>query len=294
MSMNGTERIRAVLSGQPVDKIPVSIWKHLPREDRDVEKFTAKIIELTDENDYDFVKIQVSAAYLVEAYGAEIDFNDKEDANYSLEGNTYKNGMFIIKKYPIESIEDLDKIQPIDVYTNPVIQRDAQVFRNVIAHYRGTKPVVHTLFTALTWLERFTSGGAVAVQEFIRRDRAAVHRALKNINEVNKKLVDLYVKEGISGFFFATTYTSPLTISDENYKEFVREYELDLLNYIKGKTWFNILHIHGNINLNIENFIDYPVEAINWEDIAEGINPKRLISATKLRSLTDKVLIGGI
>ena len=292
--MNGTERIKAVLNGQPVDKIPVSLWKHVPQEDRDIEKFTKKTIELTDENDFDFVKIQISAAYLTEAYGADIEFNDKEGADYSLTGKTPIGVMFNIKKYPVESIEDLDKIQPINVKESQVLQRDIQVSRNVTEHYKGTKPVIHTLFSALTWLHYFTRGGADTVKGFIEKDREAVHRFLKNINEVNKRLVDAYVEAGVAGFFFATSYTSSQVISDEDYREFCIEYDLDVLNYIKGKTWFNILHIHGNADLNIENYLDYPVEAFNWEDVAEGIAPERLTSAAKLRSLTDKVLIGGI
>ena len=292
--MNGTERIKAVLNGQPVDRIPISLWRHVPKEDRDIEKFTQKTIELTDENDYDFVKIQINAAYLTEAYGADIEFNDKEGADYNMTGKVPLDVMFTVKKYPVESIEDLDKIKPINVKENQVIQRDVQVSRNVTEHYAGTKPVIHTLFSAFTWLHYFTKGGAVTVKEFIAKDREAVHRFLKNINEVNKRLVDAYVEAGVAGFFFATSYTSPQVISDEDYKEFCKAYDLDVLNYIKGKTWFNILHIHGNADLNIENYLDYPVEAFNWEDIAKGIDSEKLTNATKLRSLTDKVLIGGI
>lgn len=294
--MTGTERIKAVLEGRKPDRVPISLWKHVPIVDRDVKRFTEKIIELTDTDDYDFVKIQVSAAYLTEAYGADIEFNDKEDADYSGYGINPQITMFKIHKYPIENAADIAGIQPINVRESKVLQRDHQVFKNVLEYYHGTKPVIFTLFNALTWLQYFSKNGAAATVQYLVENKEEVHQFLRNINEVNKQLVDWYVELGVDGFFFADRFTTDSIITKSAFEEFVRPYDLEILNYIheKKSAWFNILHIHGNVDLNIQNYLDYPVEAFNWEDVAEGEDEKKLISAKALRALTDKVLIGGI
>lgn len=294
--MTGTERIKAVLEGKKPDRVPVSLWKHVPIVDRDIKRFTEKTIELTDTDDYDFVKIQVSAAYLTEAYGADIEFNDKEDTDFSGYLTNPQITMFKIIKYPIESAEDIKKIKPIDVRNSKVLQRDHEVFKNVLEYYHGTKPVLFTLFNALTWLQYFSRNGAAGTVQYLVENKEEVHQFLRNINDVNKQLVDWYVELGIDGFFFADRFTTDSIITESAFNEFVRPYDLEILNYIheKKSAWFNILHIHGNADLNINHYLDYPVEAINWEDIADGVDSDKLISAKKLRSLTDKVLIGGI
>ncbi len=38
------------------------------------------------------------------------------------------------------------------------------------------------------------------------------------------------------------------------------------LAYIKGKTWFNLLHVHGDKHLLFDQCLDYEVQAFNWED----------------------------
>lgn len=294
--MTGTERIRAILEGKTPDRVPISLWKHVPIVDRDVKRFTEKTIELTDNDDYDFVKIQISAAHLTEAYGAEIEFNDKEDADFSTYEKSPQITMFKVLKYPIEKAEDISKIQEINVRENAVLQRDHAVFENVLNYYHGTKPVLFTLFNALTWLQYFSKNGAASTVQYLVENKEEVHQFLRNINNVNKQLVDWYVELGVDGFFFADRFTTNSIITESAFNEFVRPYDLELLNYIheKKSAWFNILHVHGNADLNIKQYLDYPVEAINWEDLAAGVDEDKLISAKQLRELTDKVLIGGI
>lgn len=286
--MNGRERIEAILNGKPFDKAAASAWMHVPAVDRDPEAFAEAMIRFNDEYDWDLVKVQLNAFYITEAYGADIEFFQQPPLKFQRIKKLAE-----VKKYPIETLEDLKNLKKITVKESPVLQRDVKAVGKIVEHYKNTKVVIPTLFSAYSWLSGMTAGKEETVKKFITQDREAVHAALGILNEVNKSVVDAYVEAGVDGFFFATSYTSPLVVTEEEFEEFHRAYDEPLLEYINQKTWFNMLHVHGNADLYIEKLVKYPVQSINWENVSEGIRPERLTSAAKLRSLTDKVLVGG-
>lgn len=286
--MNGTERVKALLNNQKADRVLTATWMHVPAVDRNPEKFAKKIIELAEKYDSDIVKIQQNANYVPEAYGQDLKFFENPPLKYQK-----VKKLFEVNKYLITSIEDVRNLKSLVAKDSPVIQREALSIKLIAEHFKGEKPVLPTLFSSYSYLAFFTEGGKDKVAEFIEEDREAVHKALAIINDFNKQVVDEFVEAGADGFFFATSFTSPNAVSEEIYEEFNRKYDLELLNHIHEKTWFNMLHVHGNADLYIDKLVDYPVEAINWENNTWGIPFEKLTSAKTLRSLTDKILIGG-
>ena len=73
--MTGTQRIRALLEGGPIDRTPIGGWYHMPLVDRNVTDFTRELIASTDLNRWDFIKIMTNGHFYTEAYGGEIDFS---------------------------------------------------------------------------------------------------------------------------------------------------------------------------------------------------------------------------
>ena len=49
--MTGTQRIKALLDGSPIDRTPIGGWYHMPLVDRNVTDFTRELIASTDLND---------------------------------------------------------------------------------------------------------------------------------------------------------------------------------------------------------------------------------------------------
>jgi uroporphyrinogen decarboxylase len=76
-------------------------------------------------------------------------------------------------------------------------------------------------------------------------------------------------------------------MSLKEYEEFGRAYDLQVLDVVKDKMWFNIMHMHGSTPM-FELMEKYPVQAINWHD--------RLVDITLKdgRSKSNKILIGGV
>ena len=58
--MTGTQRIKALLDGSPIDRTPIGGWYHMPLVDRNVTDFTRELIASTDLNKWDFIKIMTT------------------------------------------------------------------------------------------------------------------------------------------------------------------------------------------------------------------------------------------
>jgi len=281
--MSATSRIKALLAGEQLARPAIAGWFHLPLVDRDPGAFIQETIRLTDENQWDFVKVMSNGHYLAEAYGADIQFPDDP---------TQWSGVF--RRYPITGVQDLATL-PVLGRDNPVLARETGIVRGLVNHYRGDVPVIATLFTPLTWLQELTqSTRPEPILAFLRQHPQAVRHALDAVLQTNLNFLDALLDAGIDGIFLATQFARSDLLSAEEFHAFCRPYDEALLNHVKGKTWFNILHIHGEHHLLFEPYLNSPVQAFNWENVPYGVPDEQRTRVADLRARTDKVLIAGI
>ena len=76
-------------------------------------------------------------------------------------------------------------------------------------------------------------------------------------------------------------------VTKEQYERFMRPFDLELLNAIKGRGECHILHAHGS-KLYLDRLLDYPVQALSWADLNGGP------SIAEVRKRTPLALMGGI
>ncbi|MBI2562151.1 MAG: hypothetical protein HYW08_07130 [candidate division NC10 bacterium] len=61
--MTKIERVRAALAGKPVDRPPVSFWRHVPEVDHTAQGLADAMLAFQRRWDLDFIKIMSSAVY---------------------------------------------------------------------------------------------------------------------------------------------------------------------------------------------------------------------------------------
>ena len=282
--MTQTERIRAMVEHKPVDRVGLSGWVHMPMVDRNVKDFTKATIDFTDNMGWDFIKLMSNGHYFAEAYGAQIRWRN-DPREWSGE----------ILRYPVRSAADAAALPVLDPTQNPVFQREIQLARNVVDHYQGRVPVLATIFTPLTWLQEMSSSCQPApMLRMIAEHPKEVHKALEALLETNLRLLDQFMDAGIDGIFLSTQFGAGNLLSREAREEFCHPYDRALLEHIKNRTWFNMLHVHYCEDLVMEEYMDYPVQAFNWENCTACPDMSKLTSIRQVRQMTDKVIIGGI
>jgi len=67
--MDKRERLQAAIKGEPVDRVPVALWRHFPVDDQRPEDLAAATIEFQTQYDFDFVKVTPSSSFCLRDWG---------------------------------------------------------------------------------------------------------------------------------------------------------------------------------------------------------------------------------
>lgn len=281
--MYGSERIRALLENKPIDRSPIASWYHFPLVDHNITDFSKALINSAEFFDWDFVKIMTCGHFMTEAYGADITYSTNPHQWYGT-----------VNRYPVQRIEDLANVGVLDI-DNPMMVRELEIVRILKKHFQGEKPLIATIFNPITSLQEITSSlNPKPIQEFIQQDTAAVKAALDNIHKTNLRYLDALIEAGIDGIFLANQFSQADRLTDEQYAQLVRPYDDAVWDYLKGRTWFNMAHVHGTTDLRMDQYLHPDLQALNWENCPHGVAPEHTASMAKVSKMTSQVLITGI
>lgn len=256
--MTKRERIQAAIAGDPVDRVPYSLWSHLPMIDLDPVKNAEHTYDFYKKYDVDILKTMNNGMYSVEDFGAKTDFSDIP-----------KGGVAKITDTPVKEPEDWLKIEPVSV-NEGALAREQRYLKLLLDKTKGEVPVIFTVFSPLTTANKLCP----SMMDHIRQGHGdKVKQALKAITETTCGLVQRVIELGADGIFFATQLSSYNLTEESFYREYGMPYDLAVLAASSG--WCNVLHGHGK-NIMFPLLRKYPVQIFNWHaweslpDIAEA------------------------
>lgn len=265
------ERLERAIDHQDVDRMPIALWRHWPVDDQSADSLVRATLEYQQRFDFDFVKVTPSHTFSVADWG----------------GRTSFQGRVIGDRSHLERVvgrpSDLDALELLDVHRGQ-LGMQLEALRRVIDAVGPDVPVIATVFNPLGVL-RYLAGDDAYVLH-LRREPQLVHRALGVIAETYVRYVSEAVKLGVAGIFLSSAAIGYRVMSVAEYQEFGTPYDLQVLTPASG-CWLNILHLHPPEPM-FDLAIDYPVQALNWDD---RTTPPTLGEA---RARTNKLLLGGI
>ncbi|MFY9612544.1 MAG: uroporphyrinogen decarboxylase family protein [Tissierellaceae bacterium] len=270
--MTKKERIIAAINKEEVDRIPFSIWYHVPHVDQDPVALAEETIRQAHLYDVDFIKMMPFGNYGAHDFGLSCTFYCTEDQPV------------LERKFAIDDVKEWAELEAVPGYFGSH-GKQVQYAKELRKQLKGEEiPYVQTIFSPLTTAKKLAGD---RVLEDLRTHPEYVHKALQAITETTIDFVKLNIKEGVAGFFFATQCATTDLLTVEEYEEFGKKYDLQVMEAFKDETYFNIIHAHGD-NTMFELLADYPVQCINWHD--RWAEP----TMAEARKITDKCLLGGI
>ncbi|MDO5041406.1 MAG: uroporphyrinogen decarboxylase family protein [Peptoniphilus sp.] len=270
--MTKKERVLAAINKEKVDRIPFSIWFHMPEVDQDAVALAEKTIEYAHLYDVDFIKMMPYGNYGAHDFGLSCTF-------YCTETQPVFE-----RKFAINSVEEWNELEAVPGYFGEH-GKTLQFAKELQKQLKGEEiPYVQTIFSPLTTAKKLAG---MRIFDDLRSNPEYVHHALEEITKTTIDFVKANKKYGVAGFFFASQCSSTDFMTEEEYKEFGTKYDLQVLEACNEDTYFNIVHIHGD-NTMFELLADYPVQCINWHD------RWTVPSMEEARKITDKCLLGGI
>lgn len=270
--MSKKERIMAALKGEEVDRIPFSIWYHVPHADQDPVHLAEVQIQQAYLYDLDFIKMMPFGNYSAHDFGLSCTFY------------CTRTQPVLERKFAIDSPKEWIELEPLPGYFGSH-GKQLQFAKELKKQLKGVEiPYIQTVFSPLTTAKKLAGN---RVFDDMRAYPDYLHHALRVITETTIDFVKYNIELGVAGFFFATQCATRDFMTEEEYEEFGVKYDLQVINAFKDGTYFNVLHIHGD-NTMFERLAKYPVQCINWHDRWAGP------TMAEARRITNKCLLGGI
>lgn len=275
------QRVKAAKEGRILDRPAFVAWgPHMSLVDRNVKDFTEATIAYENSYQFDFIKLMSNGMYFTEDFGQKI-----KPASHIMD-DTWLN----VSVNAVNDPHEWAKLKAPDVKKG-ALAREVEVCKRLCDYYQGDVPVLPTIFSPFIWMGEMTGG-------YFRQETIVAHfkysekycrPALEMIAETNEKLMEEFIAAGASGFFFGYQCGMAKLMGKEMFEKFGKKYDIQNIEAIKSKTWFNMAHVcHGDAETS-EWFLDYPVDAFNWTD-----QDPAMYSLGEMRKRTDKVLIGGL
>src|SRR5436190_5172276 len=256
--MNKVQRINAALHNQPVDRPPVSLWRHFYECERTAEDLAGAMLAFHKKYDWDWMKVNPRASYHVEGWGVKVDYGNAGPLDHPK-----------VVEYPIQSAADWGKLRPLSV-TEGVLDEQVEALERICEALAGEAYVLETIFNPLSIAADMVANEQQILDD-MRNNPQALKDALEVITETFTNFARECIKEGANGIFFATTeWASRDRLNEEQWEEWGRPYDLRVLKAVQGAP-FNVLHVCKNNNL-LYCLPDYPVQAIN-SPVASPGNP---------------------
>lgn len=184
--MTKKERIEAVILGEHVDRIPYSLWSHLPGIDLDPVANAEHTYDFYKTYDVDILKTMNNGMYSVEDFGVKVDYSEIE-----------KGGVAKIVDTPVKTPEDWEKVTSVSV-NEGALAREQKYLRLLLDKTQGEVPVVFTIFSPLTTASKLCPDMMKHIQ---KGHGERVKKALTAITETTCALVQRVIEMGADGIF---------------------------------------------------------------------------------------------
>jgi uroporphyrinogen decarboxylase len=248
-SITHRERIENCLNGDTPDRTPIALWRHFPVDDQAPDGLARAVIEFQQIYDFDLVKVTPASSYCIKDWGVEDEWR----------GSTEGTRQYVRKA--INLPEDWHNLQVLDPYKG-ALGKQLSCLKIICDELGLDIPVLQTIFSPLAQAKNLVGGEILLVH--LRQYPEAVLEGLKTIAESTSRFIEAAFKTGISGIFYAVQHANYQLLSETEYLQFGRDFDLKVLELTHEK-WLNMLHLHG-LNVMFKLFTGYPVQVINWHD----------------------------
>ena len=271
--MTKRERVMAAVRGEPVDRVPVSLWLHNFATENSAETLTAETLRLARRFDWDFLKPQSRAQCFAETWGLRYTPSRDRATPYT------------VTRAPLATADDLHRLEPADARTG-ALGEQLQALRAIRKAVGADTPIIWTVFSPLMVLPFLLAGGRAMAVSLLRSEPAAVDHALGAMAETLASYARAAVAEGADGLFYATNMATHELSTAAECRRFQRPHDLRVLGQVESAP-FNVLHVCG-AGILFDEFVDYPMAALSWATVPG--NP----SLSEAHKRTGRAVIGGL
>ena len=260
--MSHTERIKAAIAFQDVDRVPAGIWGHRPFAEQDPIYLAEVQLDIALKHDFDFIKLNPDAMCHYYDFGvSSVMHTNPENPQKTQFRRTLMN-----------TLDDWRAMPVLPAYYGNLgktvnLTRYMQRFQKE----KGVEiPYIVTVNSPLTNVIEVGCGlfhDPRAFIEMMKENEELFQEVLQKMTETGINYIKANMEYGPAGFFFATRFACYDYMTEEEYDKWGKPYDMQLFKVIESEPslYFNMLHIHGQ-NAMWDKIANYPGNVINWHD----------------------------
>jgi uroporphyrinogen decarboxylase len=246
--MSKRDRLEAIIAGESIDRPAIALWRHWPGDDQRAVDLARATLDFQGTYDFDFVKCMPASNYCIADWGAESWWVGNDEG-------TRTWGDRVIQ-HP-DTWGDLPVLDPYEGTLSETCRALDLIGRGL---EEGT-PFIQTIFNPLSQAKNLAGSRLLP---HLRQHPEALKAGLETITESTIRFIEAARGTGIAGVFLALQHATYDLLSEAEYLEFGRPYDLRILSATEG-LWCNVLHLHGS-HVMFDLVAEYPVQAVNWHD----------------------------
>lgn len=275
--MSKWARVEAAVRGEPVDRVPVSFWRHWAVQEWSPRRLAELTLAQYRQYDLDLIKLTPTGIYPTQDWGPTIRFS-QDDRSHP---EWVEAAVNAAAEWP-----DLPRLN----VNAGALGRELEAIRFLAAALDEEVPLVMTLYAplALAGMLSWSTSSRERIAQDVREAPQQLHAGLAIIRDVVTEYALACLEAGASGIFLATQVATYDLLTKTEYEEFGVAYDLPVLEAIAGKSRLTMLHVCRQ-NIMLELVAGYPVDVIHFDD-RTSTGP----SLSAARQLTGKALSGGI
>lgn len=270
--MNKQQRVYAALEGQPVDKVPLSLWRHFYKQDQTPDGLAAASLAFYKKYNFDLIKFTPSGFYAIEDWGAKIALSKDDDTAPQL------------KRPVIKEPKDWQQLTTLSITEGAYGQALEAVRLTTTQLGKEDAPLLMTIFSPLTLAYKLAGD---TLLDHLQEHPSQVHIGLATIAETTSRFAQAVLEAGADGIFFASQLSRADMLTEQMCEDFVVCYDLIALERVNAEPVPLVLHLHGQ-NIYFETVNQYPVHAVSWHNHESSPSLKEALN------LTDKTLMTGL
>lgn len=270
--MNKCERVYAALEGRPVDRVPLSLWRHFHKQDQTPTGLASATLAFYYKYDFDLIKLTPCGFYGIEDWGGQVAHSKDDDEPPHLKKP-------VIKKP--EDWRNLSALNPTEGRYGAALEA-VRLIRDQLD--KDDAPVLMTVFSPMTLAYKMAGE---ALLEHLESHPTDVQIGLATIAETTSRFAGAALEAGADGIFFASQFSRADMLSEQMCLSFVVRYDLIALERVKAQPVPLVLHLHGE-NIYFQTANQYPAHAVSWHNHETKPDLKEALS------LTDKTLMTGL
>ncbi len=259
--MNGYERIKAALAGEPTDKIPVMLHNFMmvakeagltmEQYRNDPKAIADAFIRSVEKYRYDGILVDIDTVTLAGACGVKVDFPVNEPARSH--------------KGILDSYDDLKKLKPVDVGSYKYVQIWCEAVRLLKDYFKDEIFVRGNCDQAPFSLASMIRGTENWMMDFYMTEERLLFELLDYCTEATSQFILLMAQTGAHMVSNGDSPAGPDMIPADLYEKFARPYTKKVVEVAHKAGVPYVLHICGNTDIIIDQMLETGADGLELD-----------------------------